>query len=579
VNLHPQLQDMNPRLRRLLESGFQGIKNTVSRATHFILPAYNSKKNVGRQTQRNYHYTLSGEHVEPEFWSITTLDLLTLYFKTGYKITGPLEVRQAWFFNDLKPRTYYCLGGTSFWDGLYIQDLANFFCKILPSTNPFSRFTVSRVGTIGYDQLLITYDYTSFTTSLAELKFFIFWLSTHFRGTPMEILDVRLGLVRLDVGQLLYDYNEAVNNYQAFSLERFFQECEDVIFFQGRSGSLGVKGNIVFSTFLHGMALGDITGTPDSDCCVGDDALVGLWRSLFQLFISCVNNLGDINPDKFISISRPSMDCPNAARETFKFLKRPIFLDAMGSPNLGVLDFFPSIADALHPEGDGIHTASFGLDRIQSVKTFVMQWGRFLNLQRSKDMHFSVRDEDLESLLSAIQAVYKEYGLPYEGAIPGVVWIPLHRGAPEVGAVRALIPPCDTIGVFDVDWLETLLFRFAGDVFTEPVRVGGSIPPPVDVVEGETFAATCDIPVLSLMEDIGCVTKELYMTQRTFDETYVLRIKRSMGGGLDEPMYAEYTVVNKPHWWFDVCVRLHPDLMYQDPMGHDRASSIFSGEI
>lgn len=350
VNLHPNLSaEMPYRLVRLFQAGIRGIK---SRFSHYrvepLLPAYNTRKNVGYATTIRYFQCVNGGDYLPsrvDYSTTTTLSLLRLYFNTGEKISGPLEVREAWFFNDLKPRVYYCLGGDAFWAGLYIQDIANILIKILPSTHPHTRFDVTRIRNVSPHEILITYDYSCFTSSLGELKHFLFWLAEELRGVPVSALDLREGLRSVDLGVLLHEYNDLVNNHQMFSVERFFPAMDGVtVYRQGRNGSLGVKGNIALSTTLHGISLAAVTGSPDDDCCVGDDALANILYTTLDLFIQCTNHLGEINPSKFITISPPTIEDPNPAAGQFKFLKRPLNLDYFGKPYLGTLDFFPSIA-------------------------------------------------------------------------------------------------------------------------------------------------------------------------------------------------------------------------------------------
>lgn len=73
-----------------------------------ILPAYNAQKNLGYQTQYRVHEFQHGhQDIESGNFKYTTLSLLRIYFSSGEKIGGPLEVRSKWGYNDLKPRIYY----------------------------------------------------------------------------------------------------------------------------------------------------------------------------------------------------------------------------------------------------------------------------------------------------------------------------------------------------------------------------------------------------------------------------------------------------------------------------------------
>jgi hypothetical protein len=584
-HLHPQLAGiMGWRLQQLFQAGVRQISQHYSAVTaRPLLPAYNARKNVSYETCRNYYEAIGDSMVDDVPKTVTTLDLLRLYYRTGTQVHGPIEMRQAWFFNDLKPRTYYCLGGTDFFHGLHIQEIANLFCAILPSSNPFTRFTVARIGSVGYDELLITYDYSSFTTSLAELKYFMFWLSTAVEDVVVPILDVCHGVQHVPLGEILREYNAAVNQHQAFSLERFQDAEERILLRQGRSGSLGVKGNIVFSTTLHALALADITGTPDDDCCVGDDALAKIRAWFIAIFISCVNNLGDINPDKFTSMAPipPEDESRSIYSEQYKFLKRPLYIDIETRvPELGTLDFFPSVADALFPEGDGIHTAAPGYSAYGSARTFAMQVGRYLRIHYVEDVGFGlVREEDLSLVLSGFQAAYRKLSLPLEGGVPGNFHIRLRDGYERQGDFWC--PPVDTQEVFTTSWMDVLLNRFYGLRVSSPVTVGGTIPPPLEACIGQKFHATSDVRCLQLCVDLGVLEKTVEIRWEFFDQDVCERTWERMVGGnhMVEPLYSTYEVIEPlPDWWYDVVSCDHPDTLLEDPYSmEDRLSSVMSG--
>lgn len=132
--LHSQLTgSMNP---RVLELWHKGIRNLMSKTTsdNFLplLPAYNAKKNVGYQTQRNYFSAqgLDPSEVIDAQYKVTTLDLLKHYYPTGEQIPGPMEVRQAW------STTTSNRGHTTAWAVPTISRVCTFVVQILPSTDP-----------------------------------------------------------------------------------------------------------------------------------------------------------------------------------------------------------------------------------------------------------------------------------------------------------------------------------------------------------------------------------------------------------------------------------------------------------
>jgi len=567
-----------------LEIGFRSIKNSFS---HFdagiVFPSYNGKKNLGYETQRMIHEYYHGHREIPSGqYHYTSVDLLKIYHRTGDRIGGPLEVRSKWSFSLIKPRVYYSLGGDGFWEGLYAQPIANAMVKLLPSTHPFSRFDVQRLGSLKDDEILVTYDYESFTTTLGELKHFMFHLANEFVGTPMTVLDVHEGLQDLDLGEYLHTYNEAVNHLQEFDLSRFFPGEENNVFHQGRSGSLGTKGNIVFSMFLHGVVLGTATGTPDDESVVGDDALTKILRAYFQILLPVVNALGRINTDKYTTLSRPpTNDVTLANRQGYKYLKRPITVDFEGKIKTGTLDSFPGVADLLFPEGDGIHASHHFQDPFGSIKTFCVQWGRFLTEHfRERSSSFALAD-DLEVVLHAVQVVYDKYGVDREGGVPGDFNMRIEdgKGRIERRSNTFFVPPCDDRFVFDKDWIEDLYARRANAKFIEPVRVGGIILPDLDAQEGSRFDVTLDHPLVSLLVALDCVTVDKYMCEATFDRMYAERLKQRVAMDVEpESILASCTVISLPIWYLDVMLQLVPNASLRDPLERlDGITSLFSG--
>jgi hypothetical protein len=179
--IHEGINIIPTRTFQVWKTHLATIKEHFSKPSSIILPHYNKKKNVSYETQDEY-YTQSGLEPSTEKRDVTTFDLLMFYCLFGIQILGALELRQAWRFNDLKPRLYYCLGGSAFWDALFIRDLTKMFMAAFPSTHPFTRFDVKRIVRLSPEEILVTYDYSSFTTSLAELKYFMWYLATVFEG-------------------------------------------------------------------------------------------------------------------------------------------------------------------------------------------------------------------------------------------------------------------------------------------------------------------------------------------------------------------------------------------------------------
>lgn len=225
------------------------------------------------------------------------------------------------------------------------------------------------------------------------------------------------------------------------------------------------------------------------------------------------------------------------------------------------------LLDVFFPEGDGIHSPS-SIDRhyVEGVKTFVMQWGRFLRIQRDSFEAVSVNQEDLELVLGAIVAAYGKLGLPLEGAAPGQ-WNMKIPDEDETFTLDIMIPPCEW-AVFDIPWEDMLLDRYRGTVITRPIMVAGLIPAPLSAIEGDRYVATTS-PLSVLLEDLDCVTKEVLVEDVIFDDEYMEQYKARIKGEDDRnksSMLAKYVVLKVPDWWFDAWLPFHdtPELVDVD---------------
>jgi hypothetical protein len=548
---------------QLISRGLQSLRHRFSiHHTILLFPYYNNKKNVSYDTQDIYREYVGHQGPDKD---ITTSHLLRLYHETGYQVQGPLEVRSKWTYTDFKPRIYYAMGGEAYWLGIYAQPIANELCKILPSTNPFSRFNISRQGSLEKDELLVTYDYSSFTTSLSELKYFMLYLAHELRGITVDVLDVRYGVVSLDLGDYLHRYNTYVNQHQSFSLRRLYShdKSSEYIFHQGRSGSLGTQGNIVFSTVCHGINLSSFTQRPMNDSCVGDDALAIIVASLLPAFVDHTTKLGDIAPDKFTTWK--TADPPTEAeRQQFKYLKRPLTVDFIGEIRTGILDSFPNLGDIFAPEGDGTHSSSnLYANEYERVKTFCMQVGRFITSQSRNVLGLSyTTEEDAWFVIECFQVVYDRYRIDVTGQLPGSTM----RLEGENVVIDFFAPPIDHTSVLEEGWMERMYHLHHNEMFTTVVRVEAVIPPPQFITVGSIFRCSSNHKLTGLMEELGYFEVTPILMEVEFDEKYKRFYDGIFFSGARTTILAECRVLREPpEYYLDVSSWFHLDRNVGDP--------------
>lgn len=104
--------------------GIQSLQRLFDEQQHIFIPHYNTRKNVGYVTQQNYHNLFFNDFSSLPDHDTKPVDLIKHYHETGEQVPGPMEMRFAWRYNDLKGRVYYATGGDCLWPGLFIKQIA-----------------------------------------------------------------------------------------------------------------------------------------------------------------------------------------------------------------------------------------------------------------------------------------------------------------------------------------------------------------------------------------------------------------------------------------------------------------------
>jgi hypothetical protein len=371
-----------------------------------LFPTVQRMKNVSQETAMIY----KTRYPRSSIFETTTRDLEVHYGRTGEKIKGGCELRSAWKFNDLKPRFYYCQGGRDYFESRYMKGItiktmeAIKTCSMDRRRKPFNHIYGSS------SDWMITWDYSAFTSSLSELKYFMFYLAEGIKSlgdAEIRLFDYLLGEVHISASELLHTYNESINIHSPFSIhrviDRFLYPEEDHTYFQQNSGMLGVAGNIGFSTACHGSVLQSISGT-ERGVCVGDDAFALLEQDPFVDLVPVMSRLGRIHPEKF-SFIEPEEEGP------MKFLKRGVWREANGP----VIDFLMDFPLACYvDERYGTRTIPPNFDEKKRLKTFSSQVGSLL---WSVFANTHVEDQDVSIISVFLQAAYSRLRLPFGGKI------------------------------------------------------------------------------------------------------------------------------------------------------------------
>jgi hypothetical protein len=542
---------------QMWRSGVNRLKQLFHDQSHIFMPFYNRRRNLGYLTQ-DYMFQLSdsGSSVLSEY-NLTSADAVRLYHETGTQIPGPMEMRFAWRYNDLSGRTYYACGGDAIWAGLYIKQLAKDLLNLLPSTGTFTRYDSHRVtfSPLREGEVILTYDYSSFTTSLAELKYFLTYLARQLVGVEIRVLDVYEGILSYDLGSYIDEYNKTINHHAEFDITRL-DFCEfATILVQTRNGMLGAQGNIAFSTLLHGLSVSGISDDPAQTCVVGDDALLRVWHQHIASAILAINTLGSIERTKTHEWDSNSLygfsEQIHSENQAYQFLKRPLRLDANNHIVTGFIPTFPNIAEAIL-EGDGYHVSNempfeFLLQR------FARQWARYLT-EVNLSGH-QIDNDEAEIVLAVISSIYDRFNIDRKGLPNGTSWSFKGRHDKTYHTVTNMtFPPC-TPEVFSTEWTELIATRYyRGTYVSIPLLVDHSIPAGPCYGLGHIVELCTLHRIQRIMSDLGYM--EIENLKRTIclsEETLEDYQDVLLGNSLLRTCH-RITCIKEPPEWYNVVI-------------------------
>jgi len=465
-----------------------------------------------------------------------TVDLEIHYARTGVKIGGVAEVRTAWKFNDLKPRAYYCQGGDSYWPARYMRDFAVALMESIPATQMKRRLNPHEyLKQHTETDHLVTWDFTAFTSTLSELKFFmaeVIKAVSNLAYYDVRLFDYEQGIITASPIELLQEYNEQVNMRSEFSIHRvvhkFFEDTGVYEFRMANSGMLGVGGNIGFSTADHGFETTRTLLDTDRATCIGDDAMGSDIQDPADRIIPRMSLLGNIHPAKF-SYLNPGEEGP------LKYVKRAMFRyndDSMWLSPLYDIPLAPYIDMAI-----GFRTIR-GEDQMSiynRVKRVATSTGQCL-FQLHK-FSWEVSDSDLKTLSTFLRLCYHRLGLRFKGALPGF------QDKKNGIAYKFCLPPLPS-EYFDPrseDWLEEL-FRTCDQPFVEVPIMLGNFP-----VYKPSIGDTIEAPSYrfwNCLEDLGYVkVKRLYERVTSLSEHNRSRLRRLVSSRIAKTQIAVQVVV------------------------------------
>jgi hypothetical protein len=535
-------------LHRKLHQSFQRSKFLLH--GRLIYPRV-SNKTIGveaqeissRMVHHNHHQECSVDFVE------SVADVERVYHETGVELKGPVEMRKAWKYNDLKPRVYYAQGPDVFHRSKYIQSIFNVILDCFQVVHRKNRYELPEDRRMSDSDALIIYDYSSFTSRLDEVLEFTRALADFYTDVQVVLVDSHLGLKTVSLRDLLLEYTSACNESSVFDAARVLG-LESFFPIFHTCGMLGVPGNISSCTLLHGIHLSVLLSSDIRGRCVGDDALACLPEAdeeTLENFMDGVNNLGMVEKEKFSIWSYED----DQDESEWHYLKRPI-TRISSAIQLGIAYIWPSIANLLNLSDD-FHTV-VPVGNMQRRKTFIAQWSRLLDRMHHLQTG-TLSDLDIAILVHFQNGAYRRLDLRNGGL--------LRFG--DVASSSLICPRRMTKDGFDLDWRHITYdhFRKFGGVSELPAS--WELSQKFEGFLGEELLSTTNA-LYGLLEKLGYLEKEIAMEivdfrTMTFEECRIYL-------DLDYAFTYRFTVVKDFPIWYQ-------HLQYVIPMSpHERLSTI-----
>lgn len=363
-----------------------------------------SRKLASRSTIREWEniygrgFVVAEEEGGVEF---TQADMERSYHFDGIRLGGGCEIRQKWYRSGTAPRTYFAQGGTSFHLSKYIQGMANDLVNMMDTTNYVSRLNPTRIR-LEEGSYLRIYDLSSFTSNHHEAKYFVDHLADFCQGYDMEVFDGQEGVISVDMGELIRDYNR-MNQHPDYSLERVDQIYEDLESYHNIAGFLGVYGNLMFSTFVHGGSLLQLLESLDQGNVAGDDAHYACEPGMEDVGTRIIRANGVVEPSKEFDTREEGSVC----------LKRGI-IQMEGTLFQKIMIIWPSfsiLGSLFGYTPPHLPPEKKNRDEVKSmVGTELLRFLRTIFVAQISD--------GLNDVLTFLQSLYSEAGFPVQGSLP-----------------------------------------------------------------------------------------------------------------------------------------------------------------
>lgn len=414
----------------------------------------------------------------------TQADLEYLYMTTGDKMEGsPCEIKQRWYTSGLTPRTYYAAGAEAYHRSKYVRDALNSLCDYLPPTERYSRVNPHRVVLSSPQSHALIYDLTSFTSNMHEQRHWLSRLAMYCRGRKVRILDACEGVLEVDLGTLLSEYNE-LNIQPTYSSSKLLGS--DLTLTHHVAGFLGVYGNLASCTFLHGAIMSQIVDNFSQLGIAGDDGIVDSYDDYTTFFV--IRLLGLMEESKGYNTSEAGWQV---------YLKRPIrqVRNRVFAESFALYSMIEHLFD--QDDKRFFPQPRSKLERKSSLASSVVAYLRSLS-------RLLLSDHEKDLVHTFLVGIYKHSGFPESGYLPHIHSSRSHNDQ----TLPATLIPSLTKEAIGKDPVENTIMTLYDNVAVLPEKVDDPIEIDSDLCyAGCTFEATGS-GLLSYLRKLGFLETE-----------------------------------------------------------------------
>lgn len=310
----------NPKSAYLIFNTFDKFKESMIQNKPTFYPRH-THKNMSRSTRLHFEevFDVSLDDI-PIFGQD---DWMRVYHEIGLALDGDVEMRQKWYPSQAKPRTYFAMGGKTYRFSRHLQDFFGKLVDAFPPTNHITRLRPERLRLMDEDEHYLIYDLSSFTSNCTEQRSFMNNLAEFMSGVEVNIWDEHVGLLQVDLGDLLRDYNIHCVDAPVVSMERVPERIRshDVPVEHGSASMLGIFGNLMTCTLTHFLILSTLIEMFDRINVAGDDGLVPMLEGEEMMFENAISLVGVCAPEKtMLSSDEGAVHLKRPISEAFPFL-------------------------------------------------------------------------------------------------------------------------------------------------------------------------------------------------------------------------------------------------------------------